>query len=67
MLAETIAFDGGGSSAYEELVTGGHAEVGLAVHDGPEDTYEWSDGEDDSVGVHADVETDSIPFSTVVR
>ena len=67
LLAETITLDGGGSSAYEELVTGSRAGVGLAVHDGPEDTYEWSDGEHDSVGVHADIESDGITVSTFVR
>ncbi|WP_440992207.1 hypothetical protein [Haloarchaeobius baliensis] len=67
LVDETITLDGGGSRAYEEVVTGAHAEVRLAVHDGPEDTYEWSDGEDDAVGVHADIEADSITFSAFVR
>ncbi|MFC4248812.1 hypothetical protein ACFOZ7_18095 [Natribaculum luteum] len=66
LLDETVTIDAGDTEEYEEVVSGTQVEVHLRVEDGPENTYEWSDGESDAQGLHIDINDDSITFSSFV-
>jgi len=67
LLDETATIAATASREYDEVVSGSHVEVHVSVHDGPENTYEWSDGESDAQGLHVDITADSITFSSFVR
>ncbi|MDB2253099.1 hypothetical protein PM033_15240 [Halorubrum ezzemoulense] len=66
LLDDTVTIDVGETEEYEEVVSGAQVEVSLSVENGPEDTYEWSDGESDAQGLHIDINDDSIAFSSFV-
>ncbi|RKD97058.1 hypothetical protein ATJ93_0039 [Halopiger aswanensis] len=67
LLEDTISLDEDESEAYEEVASGARVKVRLAVDNGPENTYEWSDGETDASGLYVDIEADSITFSPFVQ
>jgi len=67
LLGESVTIAANASSEYDEVVSGSQVEVHVSVRDGPEDTYEWSDGESDAQGLHVDITADSITFSPFVR
>ena len=66
LLDETITIGAGGTEEYEDVVSGAQVEVSLSVENGPENRYEWSDGESDAQGLHIDINEDSIAFSSFV-
>lgn len=63
LLGETFSIDPDATKEYDEVVSGVHVDVRLAVEDDPEKTYEWSDGESDAQSLHIDIAADSITFS----
>ncbi|WP_231187598.1 hypothetical protein [Haladaptatus sp. DYF46] len=66
LLDETVTIGVGETEENEEVVSGSQVEVSLSVENGPENRYEWSDGESDAQGLHIDINEDSIAFSSFV-
>lgn len=67
LLVETVPLDAGATQEYDEVVSGAEVQVKIQVEDGPENEFEWSDGESDASGLHIDINSDSITFAPFVR
>lgn len=67
LLDETVDIDADATQEYDEVVSGEEAQVYIRVQNGPENTFEWSDGETDASGLLIDINSGSITFSPIIR
>lgn len=66
LLDETFVLDVDATQEYDDVVSGSEVQVKVQVEDGPENEFEWSEGESDASGLFIDINSDSITFSPVV-
>lgn len=67
LLDENINIDVGDHKDYQDIVSNSEVTVSINIQDGPDNTYEWSDGEDDARGLQISIRSDSITFEPFVR
>lgn len=67
LLDETFVLDVDATQEYDEVVSGAEVQVKVQVENGPENEFEWSDGESDASGLHIDINSDSITFLPAIR
>jgi len=65
LLEETLQLDPDGTAEYDEIVGKSTVEVTFDVEDGPTESFEWADGDDDSSTLTIRYEGGSIEFGIV--
>jgi hypothetical protein len=62
LLEDTVQLDPDGTAEYDEVVGRSTVEVTFDVEDGPTESFEWADGDDDSTTLTIRYEAGSIEF-----
>lgn len=66
LVDETVTIAGGDSEGFTDVADGEPVTVRVAVEDGPEETYEWTEtGSDRALSIG--IEADSIGFAVATR